>query len=211
MPFGLCIAPFVFTKLLKPVNFKLRSLGFESVNYLDDYFLLGRSEEECLRNVVETVKILVELGFIVNFSESNLLPRKQCIFLGFKWNSSDLTVRPTEDKIKKVQLSINRIVHKQSVKIREFARLIGFLNSMCFTFKYSRIYIKQMERDKYMILLINEGDYRGKLKISEKSYKDLHWWLRKLPHSNQYIGLVKYKLEIFSDASSTGWGIFCNN
>nr|CAH7718932.1 unnamed protein product [Callosobruchus chinensis] len=176
MPFGLCMAPFVFTKLLKPVNFKLRSLGFESVNYLDDYFLLGKSEEECLRNVVETVKILCELGFIVNFPKSNLLPQKQCIFLGFKWNSSDLTVRPTENKLKKVQRSINRIVHKQSVKIRQFAKLIGLINSMCFAFKYSRLYIKQMERDKYMALLINGGDYRGKLKISKKSYKDLHWW-----------------------------------
>nr|CAH7734340.1 unnamed protein product [Callosobruchus chinensis] len=76
MPFGLCMAPFVFTKLLKPVNFKLRSLG--------------KSEEECLRNVVETVKILCELGFIVNFPKSNLLPQKQCIFLGFKWNSQIL-------------------------------------------------------------------------------------------------------------------------
>nr|CAH7751019.1 unnamed protein product [Callosobruchus chinensis] len=42
----------------------------------------------------------------------------------------------------------------------------------------SALYIKQMERDKYMALLINGEDCRGKLKISENSYKDLHWWLR---------------------------------
>lgn len=82
---------------------------------------------------------------------------------------------------------------------------------MCFAFKYSRLYVKQMEREKYMTLLGNGGDYSKRLNISEKLHKDLHWWLRKSPYSNQYIGLVKCKLEIFSDASKTGWGIFCNN
>lgn len=36
LPFGLCTAPFVFTKVMKAVVRKLRSLGFSSVVYLDD-------------------------------------------------------------------------------------------------------------------------------------------------------------------------------
>lgn len=210
MPFGLCIAPFVFTKLLKPVNFKLRSLGFESVNYLDDYFLLGRSKGECSLNVIESVNLLYKLGFIINFKKSSLVPMNECKFLGFIWNSVDLSVRPTEDKINKARLRINKILLKPQIKIRKFAELIGILNSLCFAFKYSRLYLKQLEREKCIAVQNNGGNYNARLKISEKAHKDLKWWLKELPGSCQYIGAIEYKLEIFSDASNTGWGIFCN-
>lgn len=48
LPFGLCTAPYVFTKLLKPVVEKLRSSGWLSVIYLDDILMIAQSEQKML-------------------------------------------------------------------------------------------------------------------------------------------------------------------
>lgn len=62
LPFGLAIAPWLFTKIMKAVMSILRQRGFMSVIYLDDILLFGRSCEECLENIRETRKLLEELG-----------------------------------------------------------------------------------------------------------------------------------------------------
>lgn len=78
LPFGLSIAPFVFTKLKKPLISFLRRRGFIYVIYLDDFLLIGNSYEICNINVSETIRILEQLGFLVNYKKSNLIPRLTC-------------------------------------------------------------------------------------------------------------------------------------
>ena len=49
LPFGLCSAPYVFTKIIKPILTLLREAGFQSVVYLDDFLLLGTNFIDCKR------------------------------------------------------------------------------------------------------------------------------------------------------------------
>lgn len=56
LPFGLNTAPFVYTKLMKPVAKLLRLAGFISTIYLDDLYLIGHSYDDCLNNINTTVK-----------------------------------------------------------------------------------------------------------------------------------------------------------
>lgn len=51
LPFGLCTAPYVFTKILKPIVASLRSKGLKSVIYLDDCLLISESYSECVDNL----------------------------------------------------------------------------------------------------------------------------------------------------------------
>lgn len=59
--FGLCTAPWVFTKIVKPVATYLRSRGWRSVVYLDDWLLIGDNADECRRNVEATQSLLSSL------------------------------------------------------------------------------------------------------------------------------------------------------
>lgn len=52
--FGLCTAPWLFTKITKPIINFLKSQGFVSVAYLDDWLLLGLSYKLCLTNIQKT-------------------------------------------------------------------------------------------------------------------------------------------------------------
>lgn len=66
MSFGLCTAPYTFTKILKPVVQKLRKEGIVLVIYLDDILIFAESENECTRRVMATQALLESLGFIIN-------------------------------------------------------------------------------------------------------------------------------------------------
>lgn len=50
LPFELCTAPWVFTKVLKPVVSFLRSQGWLSVINLDDILVLAESQNQCQEN-----------------------------------------------------------------------------------------------------------------------------------------------------------------
>ena len=69
LPNGLACAPRLFTKLMKPVYAPLRSAGVISVAYIDDALLISDTAEHCSRNVNETINLLSELGFTINYEK----------------------------------------------------------------------------------------------------------------------------------------------
>lgn len=90
LPFGLCTAPYVFTKLLKPVVSLLRGLGYASVLYLDDFLLLGATQEACTRNVAITCKLLSTLGFLFSAKKCHFPPTTRVKYLGFIFDSKTM-------------------------------------------------------------------------------------------------------------------------
>ena len=50
--------------------------------YLDDLCLQGKTYEECLTNVIDTIKLLEELGFFVHPLKSVLIPWREIEILG---------------------------------------------------------------------------------------------------------------------------------
>ncbi|XP_066596921.1 uncharacterized protein [Prorops nasuta] len=82
LPFGLCSAPFIFTKLMKPVVASLRERGFLSVVYLDDILCLGKDEASCKNNIQETIGFLESLGFLINY-EKKFRKKEECCIREF--------------------------------------------------------------------------------------------------------------------------------
>lgn len=89
LPFGLCSAPYVFTKLLKPVLGHLRNKGLTSVVYLDDFLCMGNTSEKCEHNVQSTISLLESLGFIINYKKSMLVPATRIKYLGIIIDTSN--------------------------------------------------------------------------------------------------------------------------
>ena len=90
LPFGLSSAPYIFTKIMKPVISYLRERGHTSVTFLDDNLLIGKNYKKCENNVQATVKLFTKLGLLVNFEKSQLIPAKEAKYLGFIFNSKNL-------------------------------------------------------------------------------------------------------------------------
>lgn len=211
LPFGLNVAPLVFTKLMKPVVTYLRSKGFISVIYLDDIWLMATSYERCLENIQITKNLLTKLGFIINEQKSKLIPSQISTFLGFEYNSVTMTVSLPKEKQDRTLKLIRDFIKLKSSKIRDLAKLIGVLCSICPTTRYGWIYTKILERAKFLALKKSNENYDNVMEIPKVVTKDLLWWERNIINTSCPLRRFQFKLTIFTDASKTGWGAVCNN
>ena len=98
LPFGLCLAPWVFTLLTTSLKKWLRARGVRVIFYLDDILVLGRSEVECSANLKMALKLIQDIVFIVNWKKSHLEPSQHFLLLGLRWNMMQETVRIDNDK-----------------------------------------------------------------------------------------------------------------
>uniref|UniRef100_A0A1Y1LH23 Reverse transcriptase domain-containing protein n=1 Tax=Photinus pyralis TaxID=7054 RepID=A0A1Y1LH23_PHOPY len=209
LPFGLSCAPYIFTKILKPVVSHLRASGFCSVVYLDDFLLFGDSKRDCSLNVAYTVNLLESLGFIINREKSVFTPKHQCDFLGFTLNTNEMIISPpTNKRVKLLQLLI-RFSRLKSCKIRDFAALLGKLVSINPAIKYGWVYTRSFERIKYLALLRHKNDYNATMSIPRTLGEDFDWWLKNISTSFNSLNKLDFSLENFSDASRSGWGAYC--
>lgn len=118
--FGLCTAPYLFRKILKPVLRHLRSTGFLSINYLDDFLLLGHTKDACSKNMKRTISLLKSLGFIIYYNKSHLNPSRRCRFLGFLFNSHNLTITVPHDKKERINRMLSSFFKIKNCIIQTF-------------------------------------------------------------------------------------------
>ncbi|XP_015119029.1 uncharacterized protein LOC107042483 [Diachasma alloeum] len=209
LPFGLNAAPYVFTKLLKPVAHRFRSQGILSVFYLDDILLMGQSAHQCQKNLEVACKILTSLGLILNIPKCQLSPKTSLKFLGFIIDSEKFTIELPDQKRRLIIDLVNKFLKTSSCRIRELAKFIGTLVSACQAVEYGPVYVKVLEREKLKALRRVDKDYSRRMILSDKIKPDLLWWLEVIPRCSRLIRNSLFSLEIFSDASLTGWGAFC--
>ena len=88
LPFGLNIAPRIFTKISKAILKEVRRRGVLALVYIDDWLVWGPSYQECRRAVQIVLEVLEKRGFIVNMTKSCLTPNKVIQWLGVTWNLS---------------------------------------------------------------------------------------------------------------------------
>lgn len=83
--------------------------------------------------------------------------------------------------------------------------MIGLLIAACSAVPYGLLYIKVVERDKFMGLIVQDQDFEKTMSISNSSHLDLNWWKKNIPIARQSIRKIKFEKEIFSEfASLTG-------
>ncbi|XP_063915486.1 uncharacterized protein LOC135131605 [Zophobas morio] len=179
LPFGLRSAPVTFTKLIKPIAAYLRSQNITCVLYLDDFLLLASTIDECRTSVNFTVHLLESLSFTINTEKSILEPSQSCRFLGFILDSAHMRLRLPPDKTNYILYLISTLENRTSCSIKKFAKLIG-------------------------------GNFKARIGLTPEIKQDLHWWKHHLVSDiGNEIGSDHFTMEIFSDASLSGWGIYC--
>lgn len=74
---------------------------------------------------------------------------------------------------------------------------------------YDFIYCKRSKRQKFLALIISDGNYEGKILINKCMKEDLRWWQHNASIKKNPIRLKKFQIELSSDASLTGLGTHC--
>ena len=129
LPFGLCSAPRIFTKVLKPVAAFLRRKAIRVliIIYVDNFLLLASTLEEAVKNTQLVVTLLQSLGFIINLKKSLLIPTQVITFLGFQIDPICMIISLPAEKANKILDCCRRLLVSQSITLRNLASLLGLL------------------------------------------------------------------------------------
>ena len=123
MPFGLNIAPRIFTKLGEVVVQLLRRQGVQVAAYLDDWIVWAPSVEECLKAAKVVVETLTSLGFQINYRKSRLTPASNFEWLGLQWDLGHHTQSLPSSKRKKIAKLTRRFLNQPRVSRRAQERV----------------------------------------------------------------------------------------
>ncbi|OXU17227.1 hypothetical protein TSAR_011402 [Trichomalopsis sarcophagae] len=115
---------------------------------------------------------------------------------------------PFDSKPFQHSIPMERDWTSQKIKIREFAKVLGTLVSYCVAVNYGFVYTKACEREKCLALEKSNNNYEAHMIISKEIKDELKWWNSTKNLTKNPIKRSTYDLEIFTDASLTGWGGF---
>lgn len=121
--------------------------------------LIGSSFQKYLSNIRATITLLEQLGLIVNYRKSDLVPRMEIEYLGLMFNSSKMIITLPQRKCDKIMCLVRKCQKTHSQTIETVASLIGNLIAASPAGRYSMIQTRYLELDKTAALGLSNGNY----------------------------------------------------
>lgn len=132
LPFGFMSAPFIFTKLFKPLLARWRSLGINMCLYLDDGLVCGESAEDVDRSLELIRKDLKSAGVLLATEKCQLEPSPTGSWLGFDIDLANRTLAISRSGVEKAVRRLTSLRSLRKPSLRERMRCTGTIVSMWF-------------------------------------------------------------------------------
>ena len=210
LPFGLNLAPWVFTKVVRPVVSFCRSIGISVIAYLDDF--LWSSDRDSIGDLIPFVRwLLYNLGFAVSEKKSHWTPAEVVQFLGLLVNAELYEFGVPAERLAKVSKLVldvtNRALRNKRVTARDIAKICGHILSLRLAVSPSRIYTRCLYAD-----LNQATSWNAPIELSAGTLDELLFWRDCLPLFNgRSIIREASATLLFTDASDDGWGAHCDD
>ena len=202
IPNGYGPAMRIFTKISKVPFAFLRGQGHNSVVYVDESYLQGDTYQSRLVNILDTTKLLRELGFLINPDKSVLIPTQTIVFLGFVISSKHMTPSLTGDKKCKIKNLLVNCLHSQQVSKRELARMLGNIVASFPAVTFGPLHYRHLETVKIRGLKYHKGNFKGEINLSVKVVSEIHLWINNIDNSCHHINsILNPDITIHTDAS----------
>ena len=209
LPFGLAIAPLVFTKIFQVVSAHLHTLSIQIHSYLDDSLVKELNPDILLSHTQTVIDLLLELGFLISWKKSEIIPSQDFVFLGEHFRTDLGLVFPPEEKFLALRWFILTFLAKTSVTARQFSQLLGLLNSLTDVVQLGRLHIRPLQFYLLEHWIPSSQDWEASIPILEVLSTHLSWWLQR---ENVMTGFPLASpvpsLTLFTDASLLGWGAY---
>ena len=137
--------PLIFTSIVKEVKLIALESGIRLHQYLDDWLIRAPSEQQCTVQTQNLLKLVKDLGFIVNLKKSELKPSQRFDFLGYHFLLDLALVKPTQDRWTKLQEMFHRLSLKSVISARTLMSTIGLLASTEKTVKLGRMHMRPFQ------------------------------------------------------------------
>ena len=210
LPFGLCTAPFVFSKVTKPIAQFLRQLGIHLIVYLDDLLLAAPSKDLLLQNLSTVIWLFISLGFLINIPKSVTTPSHCLEVLGFMVDTESITISLPIHKVQAIQKVAAQLLHQEPIIVKDLAQMIGVLVATKPAVHTGALHYRALQ-DLKIQALRRHPSYQKPAQLTQEAKSDLQWWIVSLPlHCLNPIVKPEATLTIESDASNSGWGKTCH-
>ena len=209
LPFGLSPAPWLFTELVRPLVAWAQERGVRMFAYLDDWLIVADTKSECRRAVGMVLEQAVKLGFRINTEKSELEPSQVFVFLGMEYDLILGVVRPTVDRIQKIQDRITELLGPVQLSARTWLRVQGLLNSSYSMITLGRLRGRPVQR--YLASVWHQASESLEKAIPSPSDPEVRtqfrWWLDPI-RLREGVSLqpLETPVNLFTDASHYGWG-----
>ena len=207
LPFGLSPAPWLFTKIARELGLHARESGIRLRMYLDDWLIQASSRELCQDHSGRVLSLCQFLGFVPNYQKSDLEPSQTFVFLGMAFDTVSWTVRPAPHRLDRLQSLLQSLSLQEIVPARLLASLLGQMESLSSLVPLGRLHkrgFQRLFRDRFSPARrrwnfpIRLGPW---FQTSVSQWLDLSWLSSGVP-----LTLPPHQAEIFTDASTEGWG-----
>ena len=213
LPFGLSLAPRVFTRILRPIVAKLCSEGIRTVIYLDDLLLIHHQKDTLSEIFLYVRRLLSSLGFLVKLEKCSPEPTHRLVFLGAVLDTTYMSVALPVEQINRIQGACREMLESRSTCLSGLSSLLGRLSHAARTGLWiAPLYYRSLQRQQ--ALQLHQFGWRPscQMLLSRPSLEDLTWWVSPTlhEHNSQDITPPPFDLTIRTDASLLGWGATCN-
>lgn len=207
MPFGLAVAPRIFTKVMAAVGGHLRCQQIHIFMYLDDWLIRNQSKDLLQMQLFKLVNLLVDLGLLINVEKSQFIPSQIITYLGAVFNLQEGQVYPSESRFIAIQQAIAEIVRKPKVHAVLFLRMLGLMASCIDIVPLARLHMRPIQ---LYLLCFWRPHYHGLLylvPVLPALLIHLRWWQER---HNLFKGVplqfTPHTQVLWTDASLMGWG-----
>ena len=204
LPFGLTSAPFVFTKIVRPLVKYWRGHAVKIACFLDDGLGIGYQYNEALRCSKFVKSSLINSGFVPNDTKSIWIPCQNIIWLGIEIDINNNMLKITSHRITSILNKIERLTNKIYISARELSQLAGKIVSTKFIIgniihlKTRNIFKTIEERSSW--------DSKFNLSVQPETIKEIVFWKNNIKNLNKKF-IREYKTPsfvVYSDASDSG-------
>ncbi len=205
LPFGLCCSPFFFNKVVRPVVNFIREQNIKLCVYVDDG--LVAAQKQCITDHRDFVlDTFTELGFLVNYEKSFLVPSTSKDFIGYTVDSVGPADQPwlyiPASKIAKLKKDITRCLKLGFVHARFLAKIAGQGIAMSRAIAAGKLKLRSLYS-----LLATKHSWSDRLRLTTEVSEDLEWWRTAVDSWNgSPLCTQPVECQVWTDASNTGWG-----
>ena len=208
LPFGLSLAPWVFTKIVMALASSLHMDGIRIHVYLDDWLILAQQQALCRRHTHLVLQKAKELGFRVNEGKSDLEPSQVFVFLGVRFCTISMRVSPSLERITKLQEDLSKSsVEGSFATARRLHAFIGQMESMSSLVPGGRVHKRPLQAAVRSRWAQASQSWSTRIKLGPWFSEAVsQWFVTDWALSGVSMTPPDPTVTLYTDASIKGWG-----
>ena len=206
LPFGLCTAPQVFTRVMNQVARWLHLKNIRVCLYLDDWLIMSYNRSHAVACTASVLKLASELGILINVQKSHLVPSQVVIYLGMIIDSERFWVAPRVERVQNAGLILRRFQSEASLPARQWMVLLGHMASLGMFVPGGRL--RSRAAQFWLKARWARSEDPGTLvPVGDCVKLDVLWWLSQGRLSaGRSLRVPSPELYLYKGASLSGWG-----